>query len=128
MGNQIISISMNDRLLEEIKRLQKELGFSGRSEMIRSGLKMLLADKKEKERLSGEISGVLIVVHGEENESDVNRYKHLFNPIIKTHVHTNMKKGCMDIFALEGIAEDVKELTESMQKIRKIEYVKLIVS
>ncbi|MBI4163844.1 MAG: CopG family ribbon-helix-helix protein [Candidatus Aenigmarchaeota archaeon] len=128
MSNQIISISINDKLLEEVDRLQSELGFSGRSELIRAGLKFLILDKKEKEKLSGKISGVLIVVHKEETEREVTSYKHEFNSVIKTHVHTNLESKCMDLFTVEGQAQDIIRLTESMQKIKKIDYVKLIVS
>lgn len=128
MGNKIVSISLNDRLLDEINRLQKSLGFSGRSELIRAGLKMLIIDKKEKENLSGIISGVLVIVHKEDSESEITKYKHVFNNIIKTHVHTNMDKKCMDLLALVGDAKEVKALTESMQSIKKIDYVKLVVS
>ena len=128
MGNKIVSISLSDNLLTEINRLQKDLGFSGRSELIRAGLKMLIIDKKEKEKLSGTINAVLVVVHREESETELTKYKHIFNSIIKTHVHTNMDKKCMDLFALEGDAKEVKTLTENMQAIKKIDYVKLIVS
>ncbi len=128
MSNQIISISLNDRFLEEADKLKEELGFSGRSELIRAGLKLLILDKKEKEKLSGKISGVLIVVHKEETEKDVTNYKHEFNSVIKTHVHTNLQNKCMDLFTVEGQAQDIISLTESMQKIKKIDYVKLIVS
>ncbi len=128
MGNQIVSISLNDKLLDEVNKIQKELGYSGRSELIRAGLRLLISDKKEKEKLSGKISGVLIVVHKEETEGEVTNHKHTFNKIIKTHVHTNMGKNCMDLFTLEGDSSDVIDLTESMQKIKKIDYVKLIVS
>lgn len=128
MGHSIISISVSDKLAAEIEKLKKELGFSGRSELVRAALKMLMADKREKENLKGLINCVLIVVHQEKNEMDVMRYKHVFDSIIKTHVHTNMKNNCMDLFTLEGDSKEVIGLTESLQKIKNIEYVKLIVS
>lgn len=44
----IISISLNDNILKEMDDLQKEFGFTGRSELIRAGIRMLLSDKSEK--------------------------------------------------------------------------------
>ena len=44
----IISISLTDEILNEIDKFQQELGFSGRSEVMRAGARMLLADNKEK--------------------------------------------------------------------------------
>jgi CopG family nickel-responsive transcriptional regulator len=42
----IISMSLTSELLDEIDTLQGELGFSGRSEVIRAGIRMLLADSR----------------------------------------------------------------------------------
>ncbi len=128
MGNSIISISMKDRLLEEIDSLQEELGFSGRSELIRAGLRMLISDRKQKGELTGNVSAVLVVVHEEGNELEVTRHKHEFDEIIKTHLHSNLKKNCMDLFILDGDAKQIVRLAESMRKVKNIEYVKLIVS
>ncbi len=128
MAHKIISLSVTEKFSHEIEKLQKDLGFSGRSELIRTGLKMLIADRKQKQELTGKINAVLIVVHAEKNELEVMKYKHLFNQIIKTHVHTNMEKACMDLFTLEGDSTEIKDLADSIQKIKDIDYVKLIVS
>ncbi|MDQ3562119.1 MAG: ribbon-helix-helix domain-containing protein, partial [Thermoproteota archaeon] len=39
----IVSISLNSDILTEIDKLQKALGFSGRSEIVRAGIRNLLA-------------------------------------------------------------------------------------
>ncbi|MGH9991312.1 MAG: CopG family ribbon-helix-helix protein, partial [Nitrososphaera sp.] len=38
----IVSVSLNDDILSEIDKLQKALGFSGRSEIVRAGIRNLL--------------------------------------------------------------------------------------
>ena len=48
----IISVSLKDDFLEEVNVIQKELGFSGRSELIRAGLRMIIADNKDKKKLN----------------------------------------------------------------------------
>jgi len=55
----IISISLNEEILKGIDKIQKELGFSGRSDVIRAGVRMLIADSKEKEKLSGRINSIV---------------------------------------------------------------------
>jgi len=42
----IVSISLGQEMADELDRLQASLGFSGRSEVVRAGLKMLSADSK----------------------------------------------------------------------------------
>ena len=38
----IVSVSLNEDILHEMDKLQKALGFSGRSEIIRAGIRNLL--------------------------------------------------------------------------------------
>nr|WP_243687297.1 ribbon-helix-helix protein, CopG family [Methanobacterium formicicum] len=44
----IISVSLGDKLLEEIDALKDEIGFSGRSEIFRASTRLLIADNDEK--------------------------------------------------------------------------------
>ena len=59
----IISLSLNSKILKELDKIQKEMGFSGRSEVIRTGVRTLLADIKERTELSGKIKAVLLLIH-----------------------------------------------------------------
>ena len=59
----IISISLSEKLLQEIDALKEDLGFSGRSEVIRTSTRMLIADNQEKQAIKGSINSVLILIH-----------------------------------------------------------------
>ena len=50
-GMVIISISLNERILKDIDKLERDLGFSGRSEVIRAGVRLLISEEKEKAKL-----------------------------------------------------------------------------
>ena len=91
MPNSIISVSLNDRLFQEVSKLQGEMGFSGRSQLVMAGLKMLISEKASMGKLSGKAKGVLVITHGEKTESNITYCKHRFSDIIKTHMHTNME-------------------------------------
>ncbi|MEM4253052.1 MAG: ribbon-helix-helix domain-containing protein, partial [Candidatus Nitrosotenuis sp.] len=43
----IVSISLNEEILAEIDKLQKGLGFSGRSEVIRAGIRTFVSEEKQ---------------------------------------------------------------------------------
>ncbi|RLI33012.1 nickel-responsive regulator 1 [Candidatus Bathyarchaeota archaeon] len=125
----IISISLNEELLKEIDRVQKELGFSGRSEVIRAGIRMLIADNKEKEKLIGEINSILLLVHNQEVEDIVTEIKHKFEDIINTQIHSHLKDSkCLEVFILNGDAERIKQLIKLFQVCGKMEYIKLVVA
>ena len=48
----IVSISLNDEILAELDKLQKSMGFSGRSEAIRAGIRSFVSDEKQKSDFS----------------------------------------------------------------------------
>lgn len=125
----IISISLNDELLIEIDRIQKELGFSGRSETLRAGAKILIADSKEKKKLRGKLNSILLLIHDQRVEGMVTRIKHKFEDITNTQIHNHLKKNkCLEIFILDGGAKRIKQLVREFQTSGKMDYVKLIVA
>jgi CopG family nickel-responsive transcriptional regulator len=125
----IISISLTDEILNEIDRLQKELGFSGRSEVMRAGARMLLADNKEKEALEGRLNSVLLLIHAQKVEDTVTEIKHEFEDIISTQIHNHLREDkCLEVFILEGDAARIKQLVRLFQTYGKMDYVKLIIA
>ena len=123
----IISMSVDEELLKEIDSLQKEQKYKGRSEVLRTALRMLVEDHKQRNNYEGEIDAILIAIHQEENL--VNKIKHSFQSIIKTQLHSHLKNHkCMELFILNGEAKKIHSFKEELQKSNKIEHVKLIIS
>ncbi|MCE5213127.1 MAG: CopG family ribbon-helix-helix protein [Methanobacterium sp.] len=123
----IISISLSDKLLNEIDQLKDEIGFSGRSEVIRASTRMLIADNQEKKDLQGDINSILIVIHNQKAEDKVTEIKHDFEDIISTQIHSHLKdETCLEIFIMEGDAERMNTLQKMFHVSRKMDYIKLI--
>ena len=125
----IISISLTAEILNEIDKLQQELGFSGRSEVMRAGARMLLADNKEKENLEGRLNSVLLLIHTQKVEGTVTEIKHKYEDIISTQIHNHLREDkCLEVFILEGDAARIKQLVSLFRISGKMDYVKLIVA
>ena len=125
----IISISLYEFLLRDIDKLQQELGFSGRSDMIRAGLRALMADHKEKSKLKGVVEGVLLAIHDDRHSEEVSVLRHKYEKLVKTQIHNQLENDkCLEILVLKGDAEKVRKLAEEFQANRKIDFVKLVVS
>jgi CopG family nickel-responsive transcriptional regulator len=123
----IISISLNDNILEEMTNSQNTLGFSGRSELIRAAVRMFITEMKTQNELSGKINGVLITSHNQDTEHFVTNIKHKYEDIINTQIHSRLENGkCLEVFILEGTAERAKQMLKTLQTHKKIDYVKLI--
>ena len=125
----IISASLSDVTLQQLHRIQKTMGFSGRSEAIRAAVRMLATESKEREALAGKVTGILLLIHDHEAESLVTNMKHTFLDIIHTQLHNRFKEGkCLELFLLEGEADRVREMTEAFQRADDIEFVKLLIA
>ncbi len=123
----IISISLSEKLLQEIDQLKEELGFSGRSEVIRASTRMLIADNLVKKSLQGNINSILILIHDQKAEDRVTEIKHDFEDIINTQIHSHLKDStCLEIFIMDGDAQRTNTLRKLFQTSRKMDYVKLI--
>ena len=123
----IVSISLNEEILSELDNLQKSMGFSGRSEAIRAGIRSFVADEKQKAELSGNVHAILLVVHNDEFDHIVSGIKHNFEDLITTHLHSKIEgEKCMELFVIDGEAERVSTITRDFQTNKKMDTVKLV--
>lgn len=123
----IVSISLNKEILEEIDKLKSLLGFSGRSEIIRAGVRNLLAEEKEKQDLIGLLHALLLIIHDEKSDDQVTEMRHDYDKLINTHLHSKIDRDrCLEIFLIKGNANDIREMTKKFQTNKKMDHIKLI--
>ena len=123
----IVSISLNPEILSELDKLQKSMGFSGRSEAIRAGIRTFVSEEKQKSELEGNIHAILLVVHNDEFDHVVSGIKHNFEDLITTHLHSKIEgEKCMELFVIDGDAERVSTITKDFQVNKNMDTVKLV--
>jgi CopG family nickel-responsive transcriptional regulator len=123
----IVSISLNDEILSELDKLQSSMGFSGRSEAIRAGIRSFVSEEKQKGDLSGNIHAILLVVHNDEFDHVVSGITHNFEDLISTHLHSKIEKEkCMELFVMNGDAEKVSTMTKNFQINKNMDTVRLV--
>lgn len=124
----IVSVSLDKETIEEMNKIQRELEYSGRSEVMRSALKHLSSEYKQRQELKGTIDAILLIIHNEQGEP-VNNIKHKYQGIVKTQIHNHLQNHkCLELFLLNGNASKINKMVDDFESNRKIEYVKLIVS
>src|SRR5260370_33635904 len=95
----VVSLSFPESMLKEMDEIQKNSGFTGRAELVRAAIRMLLEDSREKATAAGDMNGLLIVTHDEEEGAPVTELKHQSEDIITTHVHNRTKTYlCIEAF------------------------------
>lgn len=124
----VVSLSINKKLLDELETFQKELGYSGRSEIIRASIRLLLNESRSENKLKGKLTGVLMAIHGHEAENTVSEIKHKYVDVIHTQLHNRFEEGkCLELFILEGDAERIRDLTRELKSSEKNDLVKLTI-
>jgi CopG family transcriptional regulator, nickel-responsive regulator len=123
----IVSISLNEEILGEVDKLQSALGFSGRSEIIRAGIRNLLAEERERQDLTGLLHALLLVIHDEKSDDQVTEIRHEYDELINTHLHSKIDGDrCLEIFLIKGDANEIRQMTKKFQANKKMDHIKLI--
>ena len=123
----IVSISLNDEILKDLDNLQDSMGFTGRSEIIRAGIRTFVQEEKQKRDLKGKQNAILIVIHADEFDDQVAGIKHDYEDLIRTHLHNKIDDDrCMEMFFLEGDSKSIQSVTRGFLTDRKMDTVKLV--
>lgn len=123
----VVSISLNKQMVDEIERLQKTMGFNGRSETIRAGIRSIAAEQKQASEMTGSVHAILLVLHRDEFDAVVAGLREGFEDMITTHLHSKIDADkCMDLFVVAGEAERVSEITRSFRTNDDMDTVRLV--
>ncbi|HEY7081114.1 MAG TPA: CopG family ribbon-helix-helix protein [Nitrososphaeraceae archaeon] len=123
----IVSVSLSEELLDDLNKLQKRLGFTGRSEIIRASVRTMISEEKKKEDLIGDIHALFLVTHDEKSDDEINEMRHTYDKLITTHLHNKIDRDrCLEIFVLKGNANQIRGMNKMFQSNRKMDNVKLI--
>ena len=103
----IVSISLTEEILKEIDSTYKKILDSLEDQMLsEQEFEVLFLKKNRKENLSGKVNAILLVVHNDEYDNQVNGIKHSYEDLITTHLHSKIEGDkCMELFMLKGEAE-----------------------
>jgi len=124
----VVSISLKDKLLEDVDNLRDEIGYSGRSEVVRAGLRLLFEEHNQKSVLSGRVDALLLLIHDENSFEDISRIRHRYQRIIKTQLHSHLENDkCLEVMLLNGDARDIKKITDEYQANKRIHNIKLVI-
>lgn len=122
----VVSISLNDSMLSELDSIKEDMGYSGRSEVMRAAARMLIDDYRHKKPLEGIMSAVIIAVHVKRDDV-ISIVKHKYEEIISTQIHNHsIEKNCIDIFILNGRATMIKEMYISLHSSNKMDYISMV--
>jgi len=123
----IVSLSLPDQMLKSMDEIQESVGFSGRSELVRAAIRLLLEDTREKNSLAGKVNAVVVVGHASADEDPVTKIKHSYGDVVRTHVHCKVsREDCIEVFVLAGEGREISAMAKGFERERKIKTVRLL--
>ena len=125
----VISISLNEQNIKDLDLIQKELGFGGRSEAIRTALRMLVAERNERKKMVGNVEGVMIIVTEKGSSDHIDDIYHNHQNLIRTHIHNHIGEGrCMNLLIIGGEAGEINRVLDELERMDGVNYLKFIKS
>ncbi len=117
----VISVSIDDRLLEEVDKLEKRQGFTGRSELFRTALRSLLERTKDTEQLDGVSDAIILVKYTDGDAEAVSDILHDYRSIIQSQLHNHLENhACIEILVVNGDGNSIKELWKNLQTSKNV--------
>lgn len=119
----VISISINDELLDKLDKLLHVKGFSTRSEIFREALREYVTTEVWEDG-KGPLVVTGMVISSKKSESPLNTIHHKYERVVETTLHTHLdEKNCLEIFILKG---DTKEIKEFLTELKSLSGVKAV--
>lgn len=123
-------VSLEEDLLKELDNLVKTHKFPNRSQAIRFLIrKNLVEEAWEKNK---EVNGAIILIYDHHKRDLVNKsldIQHDFSHIILSTQHVHLDhNNCLEIIALKGKAQDLKELSYKLIALKGVKHGKLLMT
>ncbi len=122
----VVSVSLDEGVLEELDRVAHRRNYRSRSEAVREALRDLIDVDAWGEK-SGRASVILAVLYDKSlQRGSLAILQHRFDEI-RTSLHTHLEKeDCLQIFVAEGTTGRLKELITEIRRIRGVKQIKFI--
>ena len=115
-------------LAEKLTEIMKDLGVDTISRVVQESVRLFIAEHSW--RIGGEVVGAVGVLydhevdHVDEELTDV-QHRFLSIVVYSTHVHLD-EKNCLLVVIVKGSSNSIKELVNSIEKIKGVKLVRLM--
>ncbi|MCL9816241.1 CopG family ribbon-helix-helix protein [Natronocalculus amylovorans] len=115
----VVSVSMPDNLLEAVDTYAEQQGYSGRSEIIRAGVRSVLSDSPSAR--NSEVRLVTIVALFEYGDAKVERQIastcHRYPELVIADTHGHIDGCCFELIAVYGSGDDRAHFIQQLRSI-----------
>lgn len=118
----VISVSLSSKELKEFDEISKELGFSSRSDAVRSALAKFISSNRLVLGAEGEGHYFVSISYQEKKKHQVTEIIHKYSDVIKSSLHTHFDDKCVEQIIIVGDYGKVKSFTEELSSQKDVRY------
>jgi CopG family nickel-responsive transcriptional regulator len=123
----VVSVSLTEKNIELLERIQDSFGLTGRSEAIRACLRSAEIEMRKKDELRGEVEGVLVIVHDSHRSNKLDEMRHEFQEQVSTQIHSHLENSkCLEVFIVKGKADDIRKMLDTFRGEDRFEYIQFV--
>jgi CopG family nickel-responsive transcriptional regulator len=118
----VISVSLSSKELKEFDEISKELGFSSRSDAVRSALAKFISANRLVLGSEGEGHYLVSISYEEKKKHQVTEIIHKYSDVIRSSLHTHFDERCVEQTIIIGEYEKVRSFTEELSALKDVRY------
>jgi CopG family transcriptional regulator, nickel-responsive regulator len=118
----VISVSLSSKELKEFDEISKELGFSSRSDAVRSALAKFISANRLVLGSEGEGHYLVSISYDEKKKHQVTEIIHKYSDVIRSSLHTHFDERCVEQTIIIGEYEKVRSFTEELSALKDVRY------
>ncbi|KYH38277.1 MAG: NAD+ synthetase [Candidatus Hecatellales archaeon B24] len=123
----VVSLSIPDRLLEELDSSIERWGFASRSEALRQAVRFFIEEQRSLREVEGKVIAIVTVVYEKAAKSDrMLALQHEWGSIVLTFLHTHVDKAsCLEVMVVKGLIRSIRKLVNAMKADKQVRQVKV---
>ncbi len=118
----VISVSISAKELKEFDDVSRSLGFSSRSDAVRSALHKFVMMSKLAETAEGEGFYLVSLAYEEKKKHQVMEILHNHSDMIKSSLHTHFDDRCVEQIVAVGEYGRLRGFVEHLSALKDIRY------
>jgi len=123
------SVSLPPPLVEKLDEVWKNMRYENRSKAIHDAVRSFITEFEWMREEAGRITGAVLVLYYLDKPGlleEITRVQHQFKNVISSTLHVHLEENkCLEIIAVEGGAQEVRNLTQTLMAKRGVKQVKV---
>jgi len=125
------SVSLPPTLVEELDKAWRSMEYESRSKAIHDAVRSFITEFEWMREEAGQITGAILVLHYLDKPGlldEITSIQHRFKNVISSTMHIHLEENkCLEIVAIKGSTQEVRNLTQEFMAKKGVKQVKVAV-